>query len=93
MAELPDYFHTKTLKQKLLINGGDTPESYIYKDGYGGGDSNNNPLPLAEIPVVDLAQLSSSPPSTAALEDLRLALTSWGCFQVSVLNGSIRGFY
>ncbi|XP_022134811.1 uncharacterized protein LOC111006992 [Momordica charantia] len=87
MAELPDYFHTKTFQQKLLINGGDTPESYIYKDGYGGGDSNNNPLPLAEIPVVDLAQLSSSPPSTAALEDLRLALTSWGCFQA--INHSI----
>lgn len=72
----------QTLQQQLLVNGGDTPESYIYKGGYGAGDSNSNPLPLAEIPVVDLSQLSPSPGGEAPLEELRLALSSWGCFQV-----------
>lgn len=72
----------QTLQQQLLINGGDTPESYIYKGGYSGGDSNNDPLPMAEIPVVDLSQLSSSPGGEAALYEFRLALSSWGCFQV-----------
>ncbi|XP_023529942.1 protein SRG1-like [Cucurbita pepo subsp. pepo] len=73
----------QTLQQQLLINGGDTPESYIYKGGYSGGDSNNDPLPMAEIPVVDLSQLSSSPGGEAALYEFRLALSSWGCFQAT----------
>ncbi|KAE8653014.1 probable 2-oxoglutarate-dependent dioxygenase ANS isoform X2 [Cucumis sativus] len=84
MAQNSQNTQTQTLQQQLLINGGHTPESYIYKGGYHGGGSNNNtPLPLAEIPVVDLSQLSSPSAGEGPLNDLRLALSTWGCFQAT----------
>ncbi|KAL0559256.1 hypothetical protein IC582_003853 [Cucumis melo] len=84
MAQNSQIPQTQTLQQQLLINGGHTPESYIYKGGYHGGDSNNNtPLPLAQIPVLDLSQLSSASVGEAPLNHLRLALSTWGCFQAT----------
>jgi hypothetical protein len=44
------------------------------------------PVPLIEIPVVDLGLLTSPLTSAQELEKLKLALSSWGCFQVLLLT-------
>jgi hypothetical protein len=64
--------------QELVINGDQLPERYIHK----GGDVGVLDVPLVQIPVVDIALLSSFSTSTEELQKLRSALSSWGCFQV-----------
>ncbi|KAE7997662.1 hypothetical protein FH972_002277 [Carpinus fangiana] len=63
--------------QELVIDGDQLPEKYIHK----GGDGGVLDVPLVQIPVVDLALLSSFSTSTEELQKLRSALSSWGCFQ------------
>lgn len=66
--------------QELVENGDDLPQRYIWIDAgdYGPIDLS---APTADIPVIDLAQLTDAP----ELLHLRSALTSWGCFQVPPL--------
>lgn len=64
--------------QELVISGEELPDSYFYKNRGEPGV----PAPLIEIPVVDLGVLKSPATTTEELEKLRLALSSWGCFQV-----------
>ncbi|CAK9163530.1 unnamed protein product [Ilex paraguariensis] len=69
-----------TSVQELVITGDDLPERYIYKDSdYGVMDAS---LPLMNMPIIDIGRLkSSSPTGEEELENLRSALSSWGCFQ------------
>ena len=67
--------------QELVINGGQPPDNYVYKNSTGGVADGHTPL--NEIPVIDLGVLQSSATTVAEeLEKLRSALSSWGCFQV-----------
>ena len=67
--------------QELVIDGGQPPDNYVYKNSTGGGPD-VHPL-LNEIPVIDLGNLKSSATTVEEeLEKLRSALGSWGCFQV-----------
>lgn len=79
MAESPRKESVPKAVQELVINGEQLlPENYIHKDS----DRGVLDVPLVEIPVVDLALLTSLPTSREELEKLRSALTTWGCFQV-----------
>ena len=67
--------------QELVINGGQPPDNYVYKNSTGGVPDVHTPL--TEIPVIDLGNLKSSATTVEEeLEKLRSALSSWGCFQV-----------
>ena len=67
--------------QELVINGGQPPDNYVYKNSTGGVPDVHTPL--NEIPVIDLGNLKSSATTVEEeLEKLRSALSSWGCFQV-----------
>ncbi|XP_054805052.1 codeine O-demethylase-like [Prosopis cineraria] len=65
--------------QELFLGSEELPEQYIYKDGEVGALV----LPLQQIPIIDIALLLS--PSLQqhqqGLNNLRSALTTWGCFQ------------
>ncbi|KAM3714196.1 hypothetical protein ACJW31_01G313900 [Castanea mollissima] len=66
--------------QELVINGGQPPDNYVYKNSTGGVPDVHTPL--NEIPVIDLGNLKSSATTVEEeLEKLRSALSSWGCFQ------------
>jgi hypothetical protein len=66
--------------QEMATNGQEPPVKYFSK----GNDAGvlDAPVPLIEIPVVDLGLLTSPLTSAQELEKLKLALSSWGCFQV-----------
>lgn len=66
--------------QEMATNGQEPPVKYFSK----GNDDGvlDAPVPLIEIPVVDLGLLTSPLTSAQELEKLKLALSSWGCFQV-----------
>ena len=67
--------------QELVIDGGQPPDNYVYKNSTGGGPDVHTLL--NEIPVIDLGNLKSSATTVEEeLEKLRSALSSWGCFQV-----------
>ena len=66
--------------QELASKGHQIPEKYIHKDGHDSGAPN---APLMDVPSIDLALLASSSSEAAKeLEKLKLALATWGCFQV-----------
>ena len=68
--------------QELVINGGQPPDNYVYKNSTAGVPDVHTPN-LNEIPVIDLGNLKSSATTVEEeLEKLRSALSSWGCFQV-----------
>ncbi|KMT06726.1 hypothetical protein BVRB_7g158870 [Beta vulgaris subsp. vulgaris] len=62
-----------------LLKDGVVPEAYILqlKDDNEDGDRT---VPLMEGPILDFSLLSSSEPQE--LDNLRSALSSWGCFQL-----------
>ncbi|KAL9339631.1 hypothetical protein Peur_068646 [Populus x canadensis] len=66
--------------QEMATNGQEPPVKYFSKGNDGG--VLDAPVPLIEIPVVDLGLLTSPSTSAQELEKLKLALSSWGCFQV-----------
>ncbi|KAL5850579.1 hypothetical protein ACOSQ4_008592 [Xanthoceras sorbifolium] len=70
---------SKTVHE-LILSGEDLPEKYIYK----GSDAGllDAPRPYMDVPVIDLALLSSPSTTTQQLHDFRSALAHWGCFQV-----------
>ncbi|KAI4379516.1 hypothetical protein MLD38_005799 [Melastoma candidum] len=71
---------TSETVQELVAGGGAVPDKYLYKDVPVGS---TDPIPLVDIPVVDLSLLlsPSSPSAGDELDKLRLALATWGCFQ------------
>lgn len=80
--------------QQMSTDGDDPPPSYLVKDGT--GITNPSP-PLVPIPVIDLSLLSSSALLSSKggvdeLEKLKLALSSWGCFQVYFLLQFLQNF-
>ena len=67
--------------QELVINDGQPPDNYVYKNSTGGVADVHTPL--NEIPVIELGILQSSATTVEEeLEKLRSALSSWGCFQL-----------
>ncbi|CAK7324038.1 unnamed protein product [Dovyalis caffra] len=66
--------------QEMAIKGKEPPVKYFYKGNDGGVLDAS--VPLIEVPVVDLGLLTSESTSAQELEKLKLALGSWGCFQV-----------
>ncbi|KAJ6731842.1 hypothetical protein OIU79_003049 [Salix purpurea] len=66
--------------QEMAASGQEPPVKYFYKGNDGGVLDSS--VPLIEIPVVDLGLLSSPSTSAQELEKLKLALSTWGCFQV-----------
>ena len=72
--------------QEMILNGEKPPAPYICRDG----DSIQEvSAPLSPVPIIDLSLLSSSTPCAKQeeeLQKLRSALSSWGCFQVYILN-------
>ncbi|KAI4379512.1 hypothetical protein MLD38_005795 [Melastoma candidum] len=66
--------------QELVAGGGDVPDKYVHKDV---PVASSDPIPLVDIPVIDLSLLlsPSSPSSGDELDKLRSALATWGCFQ------------
>ena len=81
MAESPPPPNKTTMKellsksvQELVINGGQPPDSYVYKNSTGGVPDAHTPL--SEIPVIDLGNLKSSATTVEEeLEKLRSALS------------------
>ncbi|KAJ0090688.1 hypothetical protein Patl1_13930 [Pistacia atlantica] len=65
--------------QELSMNGQELPQNYIYKDSDGGIFDAS--LPIMEIPIIDIALITSPSSSKEELEKLRSALSFWGCFQ------------
>ena len=71
--------------QELVLNGEELPPPYVCRD-----DDPKQVISstLCSIPIIDFGLLLSSPtPDNIAqqkqqLQKLRLALSSWGCFQV-----------
>lgn len=70
--------------QELATNTSTTPERYILKESTGGKASE---LPYLDIPILDLSLLnSSSPEAEEELKRLRLAFSSCGYIQVSIVS-------
>ena len=61
--------------QELAAKGEEIPQNYLHKEGDGGAPN----APPMDVPVVDIALLSSS---SEELQKLCSALNTWGCFQV-----------
>lgn len=61
--------------EELSAGGSSPPERYILKDGIGGSE-----FPVMDVPVIDLALLSSSSPQE--VDRLGQALTYCGYIQV-----------
>ncbi|KAL2482734.1 2-oxoglutarate (2OG) and Fe(II)-dependent oxygenase superfamily protein [Forsythia ovata] len=61
--------------QELVENGIDLPNNYIWESANFG--IINASVPLGDIPVIDISQLTES----KQLDQLQSALGSWGCFQ------------
>ncbi|XP_050214611.1 protein SRG1-like [Mercurialis annua] len=66
--------------QELCLSGKEPPARFYHKGSDAG--SLNDCVPLIEIPIVDVALLTSPSTSKHQLHKLQSALTSWGCFQV-----------
>ncbi|KAJ6673296.1 OXOGLUTARATE/IRON-DEPENDENT DIOXYGENASE [Salix viminalis] len=66
--------------QEMASSGQEPPVKYFYKGNDGGVLDSS--VPLIEIPVVDLGLLPSPSTSAQELDKLKLALSTWGCFQV-----------
>lgn len=69
--------------QEIAANCHHLPERYIRKlDKEYGHVTNAAAYSHAEIPVIDISLLTSSP-SPSELDKLKSAVITWGCFQVS----------
>lgn len=72
--------------QEMVLKGEEPPHLYVCREGDATQEVSST---LSSIPVIDFSLLSTSAPSTKQeeeeeiLEQLRSALCSWGCFQVS----------
>jgi hypothetical protein len=69
--------------QEMVLNGEEPPHLYVCREGDATQEISST---LSSIPVIDFNLLSTSAPSSKqeeVLEQLRSALCSWGCFQVS----------
>ncbi|XP_054785033.1 protein SRG1-like [Prosopis cineraria] len=68
--------------QEMVLNGEEPPPPYICRDD---GPTQVVSSTLCSIPIIDFGLLSSPAPDIAQqkqeLDKLRLALSSWGCFQ------------
>ncbi|KAF4369097.1 hypothetical protein G4B88_020875 [Cannabis sativa] len=60
--------------QEVVLEGGQVPEYFLYKDGHGG----SRDVPFIDIPIVDVGLLATS---SQELQKLNSALTNFGCFQ------------
>lgn len=72
--------------QEMVLNGEQPPELYISRDGSEGVDVCSASTP---VPIVDISFFSSSVPSDVQeeeLQKLRSILSTWGCFQVRILQ-------
>ena len=70
--------------QKMSAAGVEPPKEYIVRDNK--FSQLDTSLPLAPIPVIDLILFSSGGEEEGELEKLRLALSSWGYFQVRMTD-------
>ncbi|KAM1397017.1 hypothetical protein ACFX2I_014640 [Malus domestica] len=69
--------------QEVLIQGEQVPKKYIHKVENGGVQVPDvSAAQLIDVPVIDLALLTTFSISADELEKLRSALATWGCFQV-----------
>lgn len=72
--------------QEMALNGEEPPPPYVCRDD---GPTPDNPSALCSLPLIDFGLLSLPTTPIAEqkqeLEKLRLALSSWGCFQVHIL--------
>ena len=74
--------------QEMVLDGEEPPALYICRDGEDTDDHTGNST-VSPIPVIDLSLvLPSAAPTDISIQELqklRSALSSWGCFQVSML--------
>ncbi|KAM1080020.1 hypothetical protein TB2_014364 [Malus domestica] len=69
--------------QAVLIQGEQVPKKYIHKvENSGVQVPDASAAQLIDVPVIDLALLTTFSISADELEKLRSALATWGCFQV-----------
>ncbi|XP_050204214.1 protein SRG1-like [Mercurialis annua] len=73
--------------QEMSINGQDPPTRYCYRDGVGVGSD----IPVMEIGVIDVALLASPSTAKLQLQNLRSALSSFGCFMA--INHGMSGSF
>lgn len=71
--------------QEMVLDGEDPPALYICRDG--DDDTEDVSSTISPIPIIDLSLLSPSATCTQEskeeLQNLKSALSSWGCFQVT----------
>jgi len=75
--------------QEMVQNGEEPPSPYVCRDV---DCTKMEPLTLCSLPIIDFGLLSPSTPTTQQKEELkklRSSLSSWGCFQVCVLDNFV----
>ena len=70
--------------QEMSAAGVKPPKEYIVRDNK--FSQLDTSLPLAPIPVIDLCLFSSGGEEEGELEKLMSPLSSWGCFQVRMID-------
>lgn len=74
--------------QQMAMDRDQPPSKYIFNNTAKFGPLETSP-PFAPVPVIDISRLHSSSKQVdqqTELDKLRLALTAWGCFQVSIFS-------
>lgn len=70
--------------QQMAMDSDQPPSKYIFNNTTKFGPLETSP-PFAPVPVIDISRLYSSSKQgdqATELDKLRLALATWGCFQV-----------
>lgn len=68
--------------QELVVTGEDPPAPYVCRDDEDECEVAGDLVKDSPIPVIDMEKLCNHEESQDELEKLKLALSTWGCFQV-----------